>query len=52
MKYHRVPLGPIQTNCYLLVNDDKECLIVDPGGEGKNLINSYISNNINHKQWY
>ncbi|USY54465.1 MBL fold metallo-hydrolase [Bacillus sp. 1780r2a1] len=46
MKYHRVPLGPIQTNCYLLVNNDKECLIVDPGGEGKKL------NQLIHKQQY
>ncbi|TYR82421.1 MBL fold metallo-hydrolase [Priestia megaterium] len=38
MKYHRISLGPIQTNCYLVVNDQKECLIFDPGGEGKKLV--------------
>lgn len=38
MKYQRVPLGPLQTNCYIIENDQKECLIVDPGEEGKKLI--------------
>ncbi|WP_078413759.1 MBL fold metallo-hydrolase [Priestia abyssalis] len=38
MKYQRVPLGPLQTNCYIIENDKKECLIVDPGEEGRKLI--------------
>ena len=28
------PLGYIQTNCYIVSNTDKQCLIIDPGGEG------------------
>lgn len=32
-----LPLGPLQTNCYLLLKD-KDCLVVDPGSEGKRLI--------------
>lgn len=32
------PLGPIQANCYVISNSDKECLVVDPGGEGEKLV--------------
>jgi hydroxyacylglutathione hydrolase len=32
------PLGPIQTNCYLLLNREGECLVVDPGEEGDRII--------------
>lgn len=31
-------LGPIQTNCYIVSNKSKECLIFDPGEEAKWLI--------------
>ena len=32
------PLGPLQTNCYVVSNKDKECLVFDPGEEGLKLI--------------
>ncbi|MGG0667616.1 MBL fold metallo-hydrolase [Sporosarcina koreensis] len=32
------PLGPIQTNCYLILNCDGECLVIDPGEEGDRII--------------
>lgn len=32
------PLGFIQTNCYVISNAKKECLIFDPGGNGEQLI--------------
>jgi len=38
MNWEQIPLGPLQTNCYLLVNSNQSCLIVDPGEEGKKLI--------------
>lgn len=38
MKWRRLPLGPIQTNCYLFSNDEKECLVIDPGGDANKLI--------------
>jgi hydroxyacylglutathione hydrolase len=38
MNWEQIPLGPLQTNCYILANADKKCLIVDPGEEGKKLI--------------
>ena len=39
MKWFQQPLGPLQTNCYILANDQKECVIFDPGAEGEKLIN-------------
>ncbi|MBP3041139.1 MBL fold metallo-hydrolase [Bacillaceae bacterium Marseille-Q3522] len=38
MKWKQIPLGPLQTNCYLLIKD-QTCLIADPGAEGEKLIN-------------
>lgn len=32
------PLGYIQTNCYIVSNSAKQCLIFDPGGEGEKII--------------
>ncbi|MFJ8066726.1 MBL fold metallo-hydrolase [Psychrobacillus sp. NPDC096426] len=32
------PLGFIQTNCYVISNAEKECLIFDPGGEGEKIV--------------
>lgn len=31
-------LGPVQTNCYIVSNKEKECLIFDPGEEAARLI--------------
>jgi len=39
MKWQQIPLGPLQTNCYIVENPDKTCLIIDPGEEGKKLMN-------------
>ncbi|WP_040208022.1 MBL fold metallo-hydrolase [Neobacillus jeddahensis] len=38
MKWQQLPLGPLQTNCYIVENTDRTCLIFDPGEEGKKLI--------------
>ncbi|GIN38497.1 MULTISPECIES: MBL fold metallo-hydrolase [Heyndrickxia] len=37
MKWQRVPLGALETNCYLFVGDQQECIIIDPGDEGAKL---------------
>ena len=29
---------PLQTNAYILMNDQKECIIFDPGHEGEKLV--------------
>lgn len=38
MKWEQVPLGPLQTNCYLVSDDKRNGLIIDPGEEGNKLI--------------
>ncbi|WP_191560826.1 MBL fold metallo-hydrolase [Metabacillus idriensis] len=38
MKWEQLPLGPLQTNCYLISNSMKDCLVIDPGSEGPKLI--------------
>lgn len=38
LKINQMELGPIQTNCYIVSNDAKECLIFDPGEEAPKVI--------------
>jgi len=38
MNWIRIPLGPLQTNAYILTNEQNECLIFDPGSEGEKLV--------------
>lgn len=40
MKWTRFPLGPIQTNCYILENENNEALIIDPGEDPEKIINN------------
>ncbi|MEC1180080.1 MBL fold metallo-hydrolase [Metasolibacillus meyeri] len=40
------PLGPIQTNCYIVSNSSKQCLIFDPGEEGERLIRDIKANQL------
>lgn len=40
MKWQRIPLGPLSTNAYILSNEQKECVIFDPGGDGQKLIST------------
>ncbi|MBB5354474.1 glyoxylase-like metal-dependent hydrolase (beta-lactamase superfamily II) [Anoxybacillus mongoliensis] len=44
MKWKRIPLGPLQTNAYVLAHENGTCLIFDPGSEGRKLI-QYIEEN-------
>lgn len=37
MKYERIPLGPLETNCYLIYQNYR-ALIVDPGGNPDKLL--------------
>jgi len=39
-------LGPIQTNCYIVSNKNKECLIFDPGEEGERLVKDIRANGL------
>lgn len=38
MEWKQIPLGLLQTNCYVLYNQQKDCIIIDPGSEGDKLI--------------
>ncbi|WP_078552887.1 MBL fold metallo-hydrolase [Bacillus alkalicellulosilyticus] len=42
MNYKQIPLGPLQTNCYVLIDDAKKMVIFDPGGNGEQL-NEWIA---------
>ena len=46
MKYYQLPLGPLGTNCYIVTNEKKECIIVDPGEEGNKLIQFIKKNDL------
>ncbi|WLR43926.1 MBL fold metallo-hydrolase [Bacillus carboniphilus] len=38
MDWQRVPLGQLQTNAYILKDDEGKCVIFDPGAEGERLV--------------
>lgn len=38
IKWRQFPLGPLQTNAYIIENENKDCVIIDPGSEGKRLV--------------
>ena len=44
MKVKTLLLGNMQTNCYVVSDDTKHCFIVDPGANGKKIIN-YLNEN-------
>ncbi|RHW41070.1 MBL fold metallo-hydrolase [Neobacillus notoginsengisoli] len=37
MNWFPIPLGPLQTNCYVLHDEHRQCLIFDPGEEADKL---------------
>ncbi len=39
LKVHTYPLGPIETNCYIIRDENNQCLVIDPGEEGSRIIN-------------
>lgn len=38
MKIIQMPLGMIQANCYLVITEQKNALVVDPGGEAERIL--------------
>ena len=40
-------LGPVQTNCYIVSNKNKDCLLFDPGEEANRIINELRKNGLN-----
>ena len=43
LKISTYPLGPIQTNCYIVQDEAGNCLIVDPGEESARIIRKVVS---------
>lgn len=41
LKVTHFPLGPVQTNCYVIRDEQNNCLIIDPGEESTKII-TYI----------
>ena len=47
MKINRYVVGMVQTNCYIVINDEtKECFIIDPGASGKQLAGKVRQDNL------
>lgn len=46
MKWSQIPLGILQTNCYIVENAKGSCMIFDPGEEGKRLIRWLTKKNL------
>ncbi len=44
MKFKTFVLGQFQTNCYMIWDENKNCVLIDPAAEANNLIN-YINKN-------
>lgn len=42
-------LGPVQTNCYIISNKQKECIVFDPGEESSKIIKVLRSNQLKPK---
>ncbi|WP_174734137.1 MBL fold metallo-hydrolase [Mesobacillus harenae] len=46
MEWYQLPLGPLQTNCYIVSKSDGKCLIFDPGGEAEKAIQYITEKNL------
>ena len=46
MNVRSYSLGPVQTNCYIVSNKEKECIVFDPGEEAERLIKTIRSNGL------
>ena len=47
MKINHYVVGMVQTNCYIVINDEtKECFIIDPGASGKQLAEKMRQDNL------
>lgn len=49
LEWKQIPLGPLQTNAYVLFNKNNEAIIFDPGGEGDKLNNWLKAENLTPK---
>ncbi|WP_102346739.1 MBL fold metallo-hydrolase [Bacillus sp. Marseille-P3661] len=47
MNWRQMPLGALQTNAYIIENENKECIIIDPGSEAKRFIRKIEEKELN-----
>ena len=48
MKINHYVVGPVQTNCYIVINNEtKGCFIIDPGASGMQLAEKLKQDNLN-----
>ena len=38
MNFHRLTVGPLQTNCYLVADESGVCAVIDPGDEPEKIL--------------
>lgn len=38
MKIVRIPVGALQANCYIVYDDQKQAVVIDPGAEGERIL--------------
>ena len=48
MEIKKLVLGPLQTNCYIVINGDN-CIIIDPAYDGEKITNFLKQNFLNLK---
>jgi glyoxylase-like metal-dependent hydrolase (beta-lactamase superfamily II) len=46
MKWKKLTVGPVQENTYIIYNRANEAIIIDPGSEGKRIIQNIESNQL------
>ncbi|HSI67370.1 MAG TPA: MBL fold metallo-hydrolase [Planococcus sp. (in: firmicutes)] len=46
LKINQLELGPVQTNCYIISNEENDCLIFDPGAQSKKILDLVRSKNL------
>ena len=47
MNIKTLPVGQLETNCYVVINEDTlECVVIDPGDESNTIMDYIESNNL------
>lgn len=49
LKLIRMMVGMYQSNCYILFDEDNDAVIIDPGAEGKRIVETIEKHNLNPK---
>ncbi len=44
--FHRIIVGDLKTNCYIVQGDDKSAIVIDPGADGEKIEDEILSLNL------